>query len=195
MKVAAFSIAAIAIPLAAPAIPEQQPPQKVIISKKINSPAKKRTFRWKFTPPAHPSPAGVKKIIAREHALWGGPSIYNRVSCETGGIFNWNALNPNGIYKGVLQFGPIWWSMWPGTPRKVRIIITRKKRLKEVHTLIFSDGSKTKQVTKRFWGIRKYIRTGYLPKNANQYHAYAAIRVGQRAVSGHGPTTGWECGL
>lgn len=166
-------------------------PVATVISHQINKPPRLRIQHVRFQPPAHPGFAKVQWIMRFEQKKWGGPTLANRISCESGS--SWNALN--GRYKGVLQFGPVWWSMWPGTPRKIRYATERRKRLRTIHLFKFTDGHTKRVVARRFTGIRRTIHTGMLPKNADQYHAWAAIRVGQRAVAGRGPTTSWECAL
>lgn len=176
----------------------QKAEQPVVISKKESAAPKYRVIRVKnWKPWAHPSPFQVKQIANWEQKKWGGPSLLRRINCES--TFNWAA--DNGTYEGVLQFGPVWNSMWPGTPRKVRMVEIRHPRLKVVEITVFSDGSTKRKVVRRFRATRKVVKTGKLPEYKNlKYpggpkHAWAAIRVGQRAVSGDGPSTSWECGL
>jgi hypothetical protein len=137
------------------------------------------------------SPSQVHIILREEQERWGGPWLGNRVACESG--FYWAALN--GQYQGLLQFGPIWSSMWPGTPRGVRYESVRKLKLPVVRHTRWSSGRWTHRTIGRSVQRRRVVRTGRLPRNATPLHAWAAIRVGQRAVSGDGPTTAWSCGL
>ena len=170
-----------------------------IISQIVKTPPKFRIIRiHNWTPWAHPSIAQVKQIATLAQKRWGGPSLHARINCESG--FRWYA--DNGTYEGVLQFGPIWNSMYPGTPRKVKFVKIKTVRLKEIQTTKYSDGKIKRKIIRRFRGKRKVIKTGKLPKpqnlkyeNGGAKHAWAAIRVGQRAVAGKGPTTGWGCDL
>lgn len=143
----------------------------------------------KFKPEGQPSVSEVHEIINHEQKKWGGPSISNRVGCESG--YRWNATN--GQYRGLLQFGSIWGSMYPGTPRKVKIADTKTTKKRVWRYFLYEDGTR-ERVNKG--KIKVKVRTkkvGKLPSNADPYHGWAAVRVGQRAVSGDGPTTGWSC--
>ena len=145
----------------------------------------------RFVPWATPSPSQVSKIIVWEQRRWGGPSLAARVWCESKN--RWNAVN--GPYRGVLQFGPVWESMWPGTPRGVRVVKRSRVRRPKVRITRYSDGTRKIKRLGKVWVRKTVILKGRLPKNPSPFHAWAAIRVGQRAVSGHGPSTGWSCDL
>ena len=131
------------------------------------------------------------EIANREQAIWGGPSIIGRMQCESG--LNYAATN--GTYDGLLQFGPIWWSMYPGTPRDVTLKASSERTRPIRRITWWSDGRKQRTVIRRISQDVITVKKGTLPADAGPFHGYAAIRVGQRAVSGDGPTTGWACGL
>jgi len=163
-----------------------------VVKEKWHKPPKNVKKNVKFVPTGTPSVSEVYEIAASEQAKWGGPTLINRIRCES--TFNWSA--GNGQYQGLLQFGPIWDSMWPGTPRKVVLKNTKTVNKKIVRYRKWSHLrgwiKKPRKTVKQKVHITK---AGKLPSYPSPYHGYAAIRVGQRAVSGHGPTTGWECGL
>ena len=167
-------------------------PHPVRVATKITRPPKRVTERVKdWTPWSEPTPAQVIAIAAAEQKRWGGPSIVGLLSCESG--LSWSATN--GQYQGLAQFGPIWHSMWPGTPRGVKFVESRVK-VKPVmrHTLWSNDRWTHKRIGK-VKQRQKIIRSGRLPRNATPFHGYAAIRVTQRAFAGVGPTTSWACGI
>lgn len=145
----------------------------------------------RFKPWAHPSPEKVRQIITWEQQRWGGPSLMSRVWCES--KYLWHATN--GQYRGVLQFGPIWETMWAGTPRDVKIVKRTEVKRAKFRIRIYSDGTRKRKRIGKVWVRKTVIKKGMLPKHPSPYHAWAAIRVGQRAVSGHGMTTSWSCGL
>jgi len=161
-------------------------------SSTVFRPERRRTIRnnhWK--PWSQPSIYQVEIILREEQQRWGGPWLGNRVACESG--YNWSATN--GQYAGLLQFGSIWSSMWAGTPRGVKYKDTFKVKLPIVRHTTWTDGHKTKAKIGKVTQKRTVIRKGKLPRYPDAYHGWAAIRVGQRAVSGDGPTTSWACGL
>jgi hypothetical protein len=123
----------------------------------------------RFKPDAHPGPRKAKAILAHEVRIWGRPSAYNRIDCES----SWRWWEQNGQYLGFGQIGPWWGYAWPLTPRKVRFV--RHKKTKE--------------------GDVKLVYHGTLPRDATQFHGWANIRVTQRAASGDGPSTAWSCSL
>lgn len=156
------------------------------------TPERRRTIRVKgWKPWSQPSVYQVEVILREEQRRWGGPWLGNRVACESG--YSWSASN--GQYGGLLQFGSIWYSMWPGTPRGVKYVEKRKVKLPIVRHTTWTDGTTTKTTIGKLTQRQRIIRKGKLPRNASPYHGWAAIRVGQRAVSGDGPTTSWACGL
>lgn len=161
-------------------------------SSTVFRPDKSRTIRVKgWKPWSQPSIAQVEIILREEQRRWGGPWLGNRVACESG--YSWSATN--GQYAGLLQFGPIWHSMWPGTPRGVKYVDTYKVKVPIVRHTTWTNGRKTKATIGKVKQKRTVIRKGRLPRYPDAFHGWAAIRVGQRAVSGDGPTTGWACGL
>lgn len=158
----------------------------------FHKPPKNVKKRVKFVPTGTPSVSQVYKIADLEQKRWGGPSLINRIHCES--TLNWSVSN--GQYRGLLQFGPIWDSMWPGTPRKV--VIKVKKTIKKpiVRHRKWSHIDRWFKKPVKYVNQNRYItKVGKLPKYPDPYHGWAAIRVGQRAVSGDGPTTSWACGL
>jgi hypothetical protein len=163
-----------------------------IVKEKWHKPPKQKKVKVSFNPTSKPTTSQVYNIAAFEQKKWGGPSLINRIHCES--TLQWHVTN--GQYRGLLQFGPIWDSMWPGTPRKVTIV---KKKVVKKPFVRYRKWSHIKKWIKKPQGYRKQtvwiIKIGHLPKNSDPYHGWAAIRVGQRAVSGHGPTTSWSCGL
>lgn len=167
-------------------------PFPVRIDTKITRPPKRISSTVKgWKPYAHPTSQQVVAIAASEQRLWGGPSIVGLLSCESG--LSWSATN--GQYQGLAQYGSIWSSMWPGTPRKVRFTDSRTKvRPIQRHTL-WSDGHWTHKRIGKVRQKQKVTRIGRLPRNATPFHGYAAIRVTQRAFAGVGPTTSWSCGI
>lgn len=167
-------------------------PHPVVVEESIFRPERYRVVRVKrWRPWATPSYAQVHKILRAEQQRWGGPHLGNRVACESG--YSWSATN--GQYSGLLQFGSIWYSMWSGTPRKVKFVERKTVKAPIVRHRTWSNGNKTKRVIGKVKQRRKIIRKGKLPKNPSAFHGWAAIRVGQRAVSGHGLTTSWACGV
>ena len=163
-----------------------------IVKEKWHKPPKRVKRKARFTPTARPSTSEVYEIAAHEQSRWGGPTLINRIRCESS--FNWAATN--GQYRGLLQFGPIWDVMWPGTPRMVVVKDTKTVKKKIVRYRKWSHMESW--VRKPMWTVNQkvfIVKVGKLPKYSSPYHGWAAIRVGQRAVSGDGPTTGWACGL
>lgn len=146
-------------------------------------PPKKITIRRHFKPDATAAGSRLAWIAHEEQKRWGGPSLVGRMSCESG----MNSRATNGTYDGALQFGPIWGSMWSGTPRGVTVRRHRTVKRK----VLDAAGARVGTVRQH----QTVIEHGRLPRNPSAFHAWAAVRVGQRAVSGHGPTTGWSCSL
>lgn len=145
----------------------------------------------------HPGPARVRRIAELEQEVWGGPSIVGRIDCETGGKFTWSSYNSSSGASGVLQFlAGTWAAMWPGTPQDVRWVLhERRRRAPIVLWQLWADGSKTHEVVGHRRQRVRVILRATLPENPGPDHVTAAIRVGQRAVSGDGPSTSWECEL
>lgn len=167
-------------------------PHPVKVGEKITRPAKSvsRTVRnWRPYP--RPTPRQVVAIARAEQRKWGGPNIVGLLHCES--TLNWAATN--GQYQGLAQFGPIWHSMWPGTPRKVRFVEKRQKVKPVLKHTQWSDGRWTQKRVGKVRQRQTVIRIGRLPRNATPFHGYAAIRVTQRAFAGVGPTTSWACSV
>lgn len=164
----------------------------VPLESKITRPDSRVTVRVRhWRPWATPTTRQVMIILREEQDRWGGPWLGNRVACESG--YSWSATN--GQYAGLLQFGSIWSSMWPGTPRGVKYVSTEKKRKPIVRHTLLTSGEWTHRKIGSVRQKKTVIRKGRLPRNPDAYHGWAAIRVGQRAVSGDGLTTSWACGL
>jgi hypothetical protein len=167
-------------------------PHPVRVTTKITRPPKRVTERVKdWSPWSEPSPAQVIAIAASEQKRWGGPSIVGLLTCES--TLNWAATN--GQYQGLAQFGPIWHSMWPGTPRGVKFVESRVKVKPVMRHTLWSNDRWTHRRIGKVKQRQKIIRSGRLPRNATPFHGYAAIRVTQRAFAGVGPTTSWACGV
>lgn len=170
-----------------------QPAKPHIVKEKWHKPPKQVKKTIKFTPWAKPTVSQVFKIMAWEQERWGGPSLVNRIRCES--TFRW--YESYGQYMGLLQYGPpAWAAAWPHTPRKVVLVnkVVKKKpivRFRKWSHLNNWIRKETNHIKQKVWIVKK----GRLPKNATPYHGWAAIRAGQRAVSGHGPNTSWACGL
>ncbi len=159
----------------------------------ITPPDHKRVERH-FTPPDNPSYSEIIAFAHSEQKRWGGPSIIGRIACESS--FNPKVVNSGG-YAGLLQVGSIWGYLWGGTPRDVKLVTHKTVRLpvQKVTADPVTGGIVYEDVDTKRVDV-KLVRTGKLPKNAGPTHGFAAIRVGQRAVSPRGyPTTGWACGL
>lgn len=165
-------------------------PWRVRVESKVTRPLRNRTTRVKgWEPWAQPTLAQVYLIAQHEAELW-GVNIIGRILCESGG--SWSATN--GQYLGLLQYGPIWYSMWPGTPRRVKFTQVKKVKKPVVRHTLWSDGDWTQRVIGKRLVTRKVIRIGMLPRSPSQFHGWAAIRNGTRAAAGVGPTTSWACG-
>lgn len=162
-----------------------------LVSEHVTIPPKHKTIRKHFRPWAHPTAGQVRIILHEEQKRWGGPHLGGRVACESG--YRWWATN--GQYRGLLQFGPIWGSMWSGAPRGVRYVTTHKRKKPIRRHRHWSDGRWTHHTVRNRIQVIRVIRHGRIPRSATPFHGWAAIRVGQRAVSGDGPSTGWECGV
>jgi hypothetical protein len=158
----------------------------------VIEPKRKIRRKREFTPDAAPSPDRVIEIAALEQARWGGPSIVGRMQCESG--LDHDVVNSGG-YAGLLQFGPIWGSMYAVTPRDVKLRHTSSRTAPIRRITWWSDGRRQRTVIRRITQQVVTVKRGMLPADAGPTHGWSAIRVGQRAVSGDGPTTGWSCGL
>jgi hypothetical protein len=162
-----------------------------IISRHTHYPPKVIRKTVRFKPNSSPNSSQVRKIAASEQKIWGGPSLLNRINCESG--FNYAATN--GQYSGLLQIGSWWSYAWPQTPRKVVLSSSRTIKKPIIRHFKWSTGKLTSKTLKKR-NVKLIIkRVGRLPANASPFHGYASIRVGQRAVSGRGPTTSWSCSL
>lgn len=187
--VAALVVAASSVALANPTTDSKPAPR--VVSQHFDRPPDVVRKHQKFTPEAHPSVSEAHEIAALEQQRWGGPSLANRIECES----HWNWAADNGTYNGILQFGPIWYSMWPGTPRDVKLKSHKYDRKKVWLVQRLSNGAK-KRIIDHYKRVKVVkIKEGKLPAGSDAFNAWAAIRVGQRAVSGDGPSTAWSCSL
>jgi hypothetical protein len=169
---------------------KQEPTDRYIVDTWTVKPKKKIKTKRKFKPTATPSVSEVKWIAAHEQKRWGGPSVLGRIYCES--RYQWNATN--GQYRGLLQIGSIWGYLWDGTPRTITIKKVKRVRKPVWRYRAWSDGSQGR-IRLRYKRVKKItIKKGKLPKSADPYHGWAAIRVGQRALAGY-KTTGWACGI
>lgn len=174
-----------------PAFAHHNPFAPVKIGSYIERPPKVKIFKRKIVPLAQPTPDQVRRIVAYEMSLWGGPNPLGRIACESG--LRWNAVN--GQYRGLLQFGPVWQAMWNGTPRLVRYVRERVVKVRSKKVTVYSNGRIHKRPGPLVTQRRITILSGALPADSTPFHGHAAIRVHQRAISGHGLSTGWECPL
>jgi hypothetical protein len=184
--------------------PEPQPgaapaaEKRTRVGKKVITPRKQITLVRKFTPDATPTPQYVRAvIIPHEAARWGVSQswLYGRISCETGGRFEYWAHNPSGA-SGLAQFMPSTWTRalryWS---REVRLVrrVTDVVRRKVV--LLYSDGSRNvvrgRAVRRRVTVVRK----GLLPRWPSVYHGWASVRGAARAMAGLGAvrSSEWSC--
>lgn len=144
-----------------------------------------------FQPESTPTATQVHKIEDLEQARWGGPTLRNRVWCESGD--RWYAAN--GQYHGLLQIGTWWSYVWPKTPRGVRLTSHDKRPAAVYRVKVYDTGKRVhKRVGSRSQRVTR-VKKGKIAANASAYNGWAAIRVGQRAVSGDGPSASWECPL
>lgn len=194
---AIVAVVAIALSVILPSAFAQEPVSKdpikpTVEHQWVKKPHNERVVRH-FIPWAHPTVAQVKNVIIPYEAhRWGGGPIYDRVACESG--FHWDATN--GTYNGLVQTsGDFWWGAgaWPSSPRDVTLH-NSKRVVRGVYLIrLWSDGHKSFQRIRNAYVKRTVIRKGMIPRTANEWHGWAAIRVGQRAVGNDGPTTYWAC--
>lgn len=147
--------------------------------------------RVRFRPWDNPTKKQSLKIMEIEQNIWGGPSLYNRIYCESKFKPKWVV----GRYSGLLMIDSSWWEyVWPKTPKRIVYKTTSRKKLPIYKITLWSDGKRVKKIIDRKAVSIKRINIGHLPKRASTTHGWAAIRVGQRAVSG-GPPATWSCSL
>lgn len=168
--------------------------------KEIRMPRRHVKLVRHFTPDATPTPSYVKSVvIASEAARWGVNywSLYNRISCETGGKFNYWADNATSDAAGLGQFMPETWSraleVWPRAVRLVKRTTALIHRKVIIH---YSDGS-ARVVRGRL--VRRavtIVRRGMLPRWPSVYHGWASVRGTARAIAGLGHVGAgeWSCG-
>jgi hypothetical protein len=153
-------------------------------------PPKRITRTVHFRPARRACCAALARIAQMERRAQGGPSILGRLACES----TMGLDNHNGQYKGPSQIGPDFWrSAWPRTPRGVRYVT---ERLRRVPVLELGGTIGPHVVGTRSQRVR-VIHRGRLPAGAGPLHAWANVRVAQRAAAGYAPQEGasWSCGL
>lgn len=148
-----------------------------------------------FTPPSTPSPSYVTNvIIPYEATRYGGGPLYDRIGCESN--YQYNATN--GTYNGLIQTSPAFFNpAWEDAihDKDLGVKLKSKKRVtRDVFKVsLWNTGKKTYRRIAVQHVPRIVIKKGQLPKNASEWDGWAAVRVGQRAVAGVGPTTYWAC--
>jgi len=153
-------------------------------------PPKSVVHKVRFQPWAEPTRQQIDLIMSHEQEIWGGISLYDRINCES----RFDVYATNGQYRGLLQIGSWWESVYPyDTPRQVSLKETRLVKKPVIKLTTFSDQHVEREIVRRKNLKVIIIRKGALPVDADPYHAWAAIRVGQRAISGVGESTGWSC--
>lgn len=159
----------------------------------VEIPDKRVVKHTTFKPESEPNPTEVKDIIASENDKWGGPSIYNRVACES--EFRWNASN--GSHFGLLQFATdTWYSMYTDQiPKRVEEKVIKHDKKKVWRYFLYADGHRERHSTHKINVKIIKKKVGHLDPGAGPYNGYAAIRVGQMAASGQIATTAWSCSL
>lgn len=163
----------------------------------VKHPHPERVFKH-FTPTSTPSPDYVKNvIIPYEAARYNTSPITDRVECESS--FDYGASN--GTYGGLIQTDGAFWygssDAWPAVvnDHDLGVVMKRKKRVaRNVYKVrLWSNGKKQFKRVAIQHVPRTIIQKGKLPETADWFHGWAAIRVGERAVAGVGPTTWWAC--
>lgn len=151
----------------------------------------------KFEPPGDASGEYIiNVIIPYEAGRYHTSPITGRVECESG--FRDNVTN--GQYGGLIQTDEDYWydaGAWPSVVAdgdlSIKMKSKKKVKRKVFRVKLWDTNKKTyKQIGTQF--VRRVVvKQGKLPENADWFHAWAAIRVGTRAVAGVGPTTYWAC--
>lgn len=180
--------------------PTAPPTAKVTrVGKKVITPRRHIKLVRRFTPTATPTPAFViNTIIPYEAARWNVSQSWlkGRISCETGGKFNYDADNPDSDAAGLGQFMPGTWARalryWS---RDVRFIERSSDLVRRKVVLLYSDGSR-KVVKGRL--VRRHVtvvRKGLLPRWPSVYHGWASARGVARAMAGIGSVRAseWSC--
>ena len=200
--VAALSLSAVTLADEPPTT--TTPPAKTRVGKTVYMPRKHVKIVRRFTPTSTPTPSYAYNVIAPlEAARWGADLTHlrNRISCETGGTWRYDAANAHSSARGFLQFlttpnGGTWARALAVWDQHVKI---REETSALVHKKVvihYSDGS-YKTVRGRLVRRRvTIVRRGVLPRWPSVYHGWANIRAGARALGGYG-TVGageWSCG-
>lgn len=169
------------------------------VGKKVSSPRRHIRLVRHFTPTGQPTPQYVQGVIIPfESALWGvsADAVHNRIGCETGHTFRYDAHNASGA-DGLGQFLPSTWSRAISVmPRRVEMRYQSSDLVHRRVTLLYSDGS---QRVVRGRLVRRQvtvIRRGHLPAWPSSQHGWAAVRGVARALAGRGRVGAgeWDCG-
>lgn len=180
--------------------PESEAQTEISADKKETAYKKRITYlypnqivrkRIHFKPWANPTKRQTLKIMRIEEGIWGGPSQYNRIYCESKFKSDWVV----GQYSGLLMISADWWDyVWPKTPKRIVYKTEHQLRLPVYRITLWSNGKRYKKVVNQRNVKLLRIHIGRLPKRTNATHGWAAVRVGQRAITG-GPPASWECSL
>lgn len=200
-----FAIAAVAIVVSVGEVhaeeqtPTTTPAPRERVGKDVRMPKRHVTVVRHFTPDATPTPAYVKSVILpAEAARWGVGywSLYNRISCETGGTFRYYADNPSSDAAGLGQFMPeTWQRALKAWPRAVRLVERKTALVHRKVILRYSDGSYKVVRGRLVRRAVKIVRRGTLPRWPSVYHGWASVRGVARAFAGLGHVSAgeWSC--
>jgi hypothetical protein len=197
LLVAPLAFVGVLIPATAGGDITSLPQQPTLVKTDRVYPKRVLVIKTRFKPPAYPSPNRVLEIIQQEANRLGVSAAHlrNRISCETGGTFDWRQTN--GQYKGVGQFS---WSTFERGVRSLdsRVVkyIEKRWRAKRVKIVdIMSDGSTTERWG---WRIRQLVvhhYRGKIPRNPPHRHTSAQIRIMAGAMANKSAVNDseWEC--
>jgi hypothetical protein len=192
LKLIAIAVAVLCLwPISASAQTDKTKPY--VVAEKWFKPPKQAKYIKGFRPWHNPTVAQIHKIDKWESEKWGGPSLLNRMWCESG----YRPKVSNGTYGGLLQYNYSYWpGIWETVPRRVVVVVerTRPRAIVRFRKWSHIDGwirKETNHIRQKVWIVYK----GVLPENADPTHGWAAIRAGARTVGGYGPPVSWECGL
>jgi hypothetical protein len=171
-------------------------PKNHVLHTWVKHPKPERVTK-KFVPPADASSSYIRNvIIPYEASRYGGGPLNDRIWCES----SYDDQAVNGKYGGLIQTDGAFWyeaGAWPSviSDHDLGVKMKTKKSVKRAVFKVrrWSNGKKTYNRIAIQHVPRTVIHRGKLPKDADWFHAWAAVRVGQRAVAGVGPTTFWAC--
>ncbi len=173
---------------------ESKPSKPQVLHQWKKRPKSERVVK-RFVPTGSPSSSYVQNvIIPYEAERYGTSPIYDRVECES----TYNHAATNGTYNGLIQtnyayWGPAWGDVLAEGDLGVTFK-TKKRVARGVYRVrLWDNGKKTFNRIAIQHVRRVIVQKGRLPKDATEWHGWAAIRVGTRAVAGVGPTTYWAC--